>query len=96
MPNQGAKGASFQYRPTAGAASTSSFVTGKTIPMYLKLVRAGTLYTGYISTDGVNWGTAIGSVTVTSIGSSALVGLAVTSHNASASTTATFTNVVLP
>lgn len=95
-PNQGAKGASFQYRPTAGATSTSSFVTGKTIPMYLKLVRAGTLYTGYVSTDGVNWGTAIGSATVTGIGSSALVGLAVTSHNASASTTATFTNVVLP
>jgi hypothetical protein len=95
-PNQGAKGASFQYRQTAGAATTSSFVTGKAIPMYLKLVRVGTLYTGYVSTDGVNWGAAIGSATVSGIGPSALVGLAVTSHNASASTTATFTNVTLP
>lgn len=95
-PNQGAKGADFQYRPTAGATTTSSFTTGKSIPMYLKLVRAGSVFTGYVSTDGVNWGAAIGSATVAGIGSSALVGLAVTSHNASASTTATFTNVTLP
>ena len=53
--------------------------------------RSGSAVTGSISTDGVNWRT-VGSVN-SPIGSSALIGLAVTSHTTSALNTSTFDSV---
>ena len=58
-------------------------------------MRSGNTFTGSSSPDGVTW-SAVGSVTLSGFSSQALVGLAVTSHNAAAATTATFTNVTLP
>ncbi|OAI46317.1 hypothetical protein AYO44_11490 [Planctomycetaceae bacterium SCGC AG-212-F19] len=84
-------GADFQYRTSAGAAAGWSGQISATAPEWVKLVRAGTSFTGYASTDGVTW-TKLGSITI-SMGATVDVGLAVTAHNNSALSTATFTNV---
>ncbi|HEY4023439.1 MAG TPA: glycoside hydrolase family 27 protein [Pseudonocardiaceae bacterium] len=59
----------------------SSAGTATTYPTWLKLVRSGTTYTGYYSTDDVNW-TEVGSTTVPSAAASQDVGVAMTSHSA--------------
>lgn len=69
----------------AGPASTP--------PYWLRLTRAGTTFTAQSSPDGTTWTTyATFSVTM---GSSVVVGLAVTSHNQNALCTATFDNVTI-
>jgi regulation of enolase protein 1 (concanavalin A-like superfamily)/uncharacterized protein (DUF2141 family) len=79
-------GVAFQWRAQTGSQSqTTSGVSGSA-PRWVRLVRAGTTLTAYTSGDGVTW-TSLGSATI-ALGTSAYVGLAVTSHNASASTTA--------
>jgi hypothetical protein len=57
----------------------------------VKVVRAGTTVTASQSVDGATW-TTVGTATV-SIGSSAFIGLAVSSHDNTKLCTATFTNV---
>ncbi len=57
----------------------------------MRLVREGDLFSAYRSTDGVTWA-LIGTDTI-SMAATVYVGLAVTSHNTSATATATFTNV---
>ncbi len=72
-------GAAFQRRRTAGAASLHTAGPKVNSPYWVKLVRSGNLFTGYVSADGISW-TLVGTDTV-SMASSVLVGLAVTSHN---------------
>jgi hypothetical protein len=50
-------------------------------PSWLKLVRSGTTYTGYYSTDDVNW-TPVGTASVPSAATTQDVGMAMTSHSA--------------
>jgi hypothetical protein len=57
----------------------------------VRLVREGSLFTGYYSSDGVSW-RLLGTETIT-MPATVYVGLAVTAHNASATATAKFTNV---
>ena len=87
------KGVPFQRRPADGAASVSSPGSQNTAPRWVKLVRAGSLITGYESPDGVAW-TVVGSDTFT-MGSTVLVGLAVSSHVSGVNATATFDNVTI-
>ena len=87
------KGVPFQRRPTDGAATVSSPGSQSTAPRWVKLVRAGSLITGYESPDGVNW-TVVGSDTFT-MGGTILVGLAVSSHVTGVKATATFDNVTV-
>ncbi len=84
-------GLAFQYRPVAGGPSY--YIGGPTVgnPVYLEIVRTGDTFSGYYSTNGVNY-TLVGSATF-SMTPNALVGLAVTSHNSSLLSTATFANV---
>jgi hypothetical protein len=79
-------------RPTDGAATGQSTLFGFPAPRFLKLTRAGDQLTAFHSPNGVTW-TQIGSPQTVALGADPLVGLAVTSRNASATTTATFTNV---
>src|SRR5262249_47797219 len=65
-----------------------------TAPVWVKLVRQGDTFTGYDSFDGVNW-YQVGPTLTIAMPTTALAGLAVTSHNDGAVTTATFTNVSL-
>ena len=86
-----AKGSVFQYRATSGG--TAAGVTGSAIaaPYWVKIVRSGSTVTGYQSADGASW-TPIGSASI-ALGTSAFVGLAVTSHDNTRLCTASFTNV---
>jgi regulation of enolase protein 1 (concanavalin A-like superfamily) len=62
-------------------------------PRWIRLVRAGNVFTASASTDGVSW-TTIGSVTVT-MAADVRVGLAVTSHDVGVLNTAVFDSLTV-
>jgi regulation of enolase protein 1 (concanavalin A-like superfamily) len=88
-----ARGVAFQRRRAAGAVSEHTSGPASAPPQWVRLVRSGSLVTAYSSTDGNTW-TPIGSATI-ALGSTAYVGLAVTSHNEFAATTSAVSNVSL-
>ncbi len=85
-------GAAFQYRTTAGGASTNIATAGLVAPYWVKLARVGSTFTAYTSADGITW-TARGTPQTITMGTSIYVGLAVTSHTTAALGTATFDSV---
>ena len=85
-----AKGVNFQRRVTTGGITTSTAGTASTAPRWVKVTRAGNLFSAYESSDGTTW-TLIGTETI-SMNSSVFIGLAVTSHSTSPATAA-FDNV---
>ena len=87
-----ANGAAFQYRNATGGASTHAGGAGA-VPYWVRLVRAGNLFTGYASGDGTNW-TQVGSTSITMAGQ-LNVGLVVTAHNNSLINTAVVDNVTV-
>jgi len=89
-----AKGVAFQWRPTTGGTSQSIAGSTAAAPHWVKLVRSGATFTGYESADGATW-TAVGSTTISMSASTVYIGLAVTSHSTSASTTATLGSVTV-
>ena len=74
-------GGTFQWRPVADEASDSSrTLTGIAPPYWVRLVREGNTFTGYLSADGENWeqeGTSSIDVPMTD---PVFIGLGVTSH----------------
>jgi hypothetical protein len=60
----------------------------------VQLVRAGDAFSGYYSTDGVTW-TQVGTSHIVVMSPTALVGLAVSSHNNGVVNTATFDNLTI-
>ena len=83
----------FDERPSTGGASTSaSTSTSVTLPYWVKLVRSGSTFGGYTSTDGVNW-SQIGTNVTINMAQNVYIGLVVNSSNNSALATATFDNV---
>ncbi len=87
-------GVSFQQRPETGnvmsQVSTGTVVTSS----WVKLTRTGNVFTAQQSSDGVTWGDVTFPAPVEfPMASNVLVGLAVTSHSASLSTAAEFSNV---
>jgi hypothetical protein len=87
-------GVSFQWRNTAGGGCNFANTTGLVVPVWLKLVRAGSNFSGYQSANGQSW-TQVGTTQAVTITSNMLAGLAVTAHNNAALNTSTFTNVSL-
>lgn len=89
-------GITFEWRPNAGAAASQEINSPAggpvSAPVGLKLTRAGNSFTAYYSTDGINW-IQIGPSQISAIGSTALAGMAVTSHDNSVSCTAAFSSV---
>jgi hypothetical protein len=83
----------FQSRLSAGQQSTSMRAPTIMPPRYIRLVRAGTTFTGYHSADAVTW-TRISSATI-AMPSRVYIGLAVSSHNPSYSCAADFDNVTI-
>ena len=63
------------------------------LPGWVRLTRAGDVFTGAWSKDGVTW-TTLGSTTI-SMGSTVTAGLAVTSHNATTTADSVFDDVVI-
>ncbi len=89
-----AHGTAFQYRAVPGGDSnTSAPSEAGGVPRWLRLVRNGNTFTGYASTDGVNW-VAAGSITL-ALPTVINLGLAVTSHNDGALCNATFSDIVV-
>ncbi len=88
-----AEGSSFQYRSINASNTVSSFTASLTAPYWVKMVRIGNTFTGYRSPDGNTW-TQQGTITFP-MGSTAYVGLAVTSHDNTQLATATFDQVTV-
>jgi RHS repeat-associated protein len=81
------------YRATTGTAGTSNLLAaGATAPYWLKLVRSGSTFSEYTSTDGVNW-TESGTTETITMAQNVYIGLAVNSGSNSATATAVFDNV---
>ena len=93
MLGSAGEGWAFQRRPVAGGPSEHSAGSAGSAPRWVKLVRIGSTFSGYESSDGTNW-VLVGTETI-SMPTTVYVGFAVTSHNVSATSTATFTNVTL-
>ena len=87
------KGAAFQRRVTADGISTNTSGGALQAPRWVRLDRAGTAVTAFQSADGVSW-TTVGSDTI-DLGADVYAGLAVSSHTASATATATFDHVAV-
>jgi regulation of enolase protein 1 (concanavalin A-like superfamily) len=87
-------GTTFQYRSvTGGACGYNSAASNPAPNNWLRLVRQGNIFTGYVSSDGVTW-TQVGTATIP-MAVSINVGLAVTAHNNGLLSTATFDNLVI-
>lgn len=85
-------GSFFESRATAGAAAASSGSFPVNYPnTWLRLRRAGNQFTGFASFDGQTW-TQLGSVTI-AMPATVNFGMAVTSHDATKTTTATFQDI---
>jgi hypothetical protein len=87
-------GITLEWRSIAGGTTNQQIQSGgpTPAPVGLKLTRAGNTFTAFYSTDGINW-IQVGSGELVALNSSALAGLAVTSNNANALSTATFSSV---
>jgi hypothetical protein len=94
-------GVRFQARlvTAANAVSDTAVATpgqiALTAPVWVKVERSGSTFNGYYSTDGVTW-TAMSwnPQTINMTSPTIYVGLAVSSHNANAPTTASFSGIV--
>jgi phosphatidylserine/phosphatidylglycerophosphate/cardiolipin synthase-like enzyme len=89
-----AKGVAFQRRETTAGASVSTSGSASAPPRWVRLDRTGNTFTAYESVDGVQW-TVVGTDTIP-MAATVNVGLAVTSHTTSASTTAVLDSVTGP
>jgi hypothetical protein len=78
-------------RTTTGGSTTSTTFSGSVAPYWLKLTRAGNVFSAYRSANGVNW-TLLASVTI-AMPATTYMGLAVSSGRTATLNTATFDNV---
>lgn len=85
-------GVTFQWRTAAGAAVASVELRGVSAPAWVRLVRRGSVFTALTSADGLTW-TQVGSSRTIAMSPTVLAGLAVTSRNNAALSTATFRGV---
>lgn len=86
-------GTAFQRRASAGGTSASTSGPSLLAPAWVRLVRSGSTFSGYASSDGAAW-TLVGSQTIATA-VDLHVGLAVTSHDDAKLCRALFTNVSL-
>jgi hypothetical protein len=82
-----------QYRPSAGASAVWLASLSGSPPTYLQVGRVGSTFTAYTSVDGANWLPIPGSTITLSLSGSLLQGLAVTSHNSTTLSSASFDTV---
>lgn len=92
-------GAAFQSRTTTDDISnnTNTGFGTASAPYWLRIVKKGSVYTGFMSPDGNSW-TQLGAATDAGFGANAVpvyAGLAITSHNDGVISTATVDNYLL-
>jgi F0F1-type ATP synthase membrane subunit c/vacuolar-type H+-ATPase subunit K len=87
-----ANGFEFQYRSATGGNCNYTLGASAAAPNnWVRIVRAGNVFTGYTSTNGTTW-TQVGTATV-QMATSITAGLAVTAHDNTQLSMATFDNV---
>ena len=86
-------GANFQRRTATNSWNTGTSGGAAVAPLWVRIQRAGNVFTGYRSPDGVTW-TQVGTDTFI-MNPTVFVGLALTSHNNPVLGTATLTNVTV-
>ena len=86
-------GSAFQRRPVLNSFSLHTPGAFVTAPYWVRLVRVGDQFTGYISADGVTW-TLVGT-DVVPMSATLYVGLAVTAHNNTLLSAASIGNVTV-
>ncbi|HEY1252200.1 MAG TPA: right-handed parallel beta-helix repeat-containing protein [Thermoanaerobaculia bacterium] len=87
-------GVAFQRRLSTGGMTVNTSGVWASAPYWVKLVRSGSTFTGYASSDGSSW-TQVGSDSI-SMATSVFVGLALTAHDNSQLCTAVIDNVTAP
>jgi regulation of enolase protein 1 (concanavalin A-like superfamily) len=85
------KGVAFQRRRSAGATSVNTTFNLDAAPLWVKVTRAGSVVTAYLSYNGTSWA-LVGSDTI-SLTNTVYVGLAVTNHTTAQTALGTFDNV---
>ena len=93
MLSSAGKGTALQYRPTNGGDSLNIAGPAVAPPTWIRIDRSGNTLTAYQSGNGTSW-VQVGSVSISMPGT-VYVGMAVTSHNTAASTTATVDQVTV-
>ena len=86
-------GAAFQRRTTANAITGNTDGPPLDAPHWVKLVRNGDLFTGYVSMDGQNW-KRVDSISIP-LGKTVYAGLAVSAHNNAALNSTVFDKVTV-
>lgn len=82
------------YRATTGGSVSMPATTSGNAPVWLKVTRSGTTFSAYTSSDGQSWTALAGSTeTLSSLSGTIQVGIAVTSHNTSATSMVTLDSV---
>ena len=87
----GSRGVYLTSRSSTGGMSTAVQGPYVSAPVWVRVMRRGTTITSHTSVDGNTW-TLLGSQTL-ALGTTAYVGLAVTSHDVTQRTSASFSNV---
>jgi inosine-uridine nucleoside N-ribohydrolase len=83
------------WRDNAGDENPRLKLGKVELPTYLKLEHQGTAFHAYVSEDGKNWGSALGTHTGKSYAQTMKVGLCVTARNNPTTSTASFDHVAL-
>lgn len=86
-------GAFFQYRSATGGSTTTNTVAGPKAPYWVKLVKSGPNFAGYISSNGTSWA-QVGPIINLGFGAITATygGYAITSHNNTVLSSANFDN----
>jgi RHS repeat-associated protein len=82
----------FGSRLSGGGSTTTSSFTSITLPCWVKAVRSGSSFSGYTSSDGVNW-LQMGTTQTITMATNAYIGLALSSNDNSNLATATIDSV---
>lgn len=88
------QGGALQYRTAIGGNTSRAQALDLQCPYWVKLVRAGSMFTAFHSPDGSNW-TQLDVPATVGFGASAYAGFAVSARNTNLLDTATFDNFAL-
>lgn len=88
----GANGAVFQYRSSPGGSTTETYSAGKAAPYWVKLVRSGDSFSGWVWAGSGDW-VQVGSTVTVAMDDDAEAGLALSAAGYGSVNTTTFRHV---